>query len=194
MDTSWRFGHDCAYFHPKNVETNKTNSGLEMKLQIMKKNIEAMAFTKNRLEDLVTDLIRQKNVSKLIDHEEEAVFTEKEKFTKTEYEYEDISEINVKKRASKRESPKTKTKVKDRNKGVKSFIKCDNCSYFCKENSTMKKHTNTHHLLCQETMFKEDAKHSDEVFDYVDEGIKGINNEKTTSFVFSESMLDKFDV
>ena len=40
---------------------------------------EAMAFTINRLEDLVTDLIRQKNVSNLIDHEEEAVFTEEEK-------------------------------------------------------------------------------------------------------------------
>ena len=78
--TSHRFGHDCAYFHPKSVKTNKTNSGLEIKLQIMEqKNKEAMAFTINRLEDLVTDLIRQKNVSNLIDHEEEAVFTEEEK-------------------------------------------------------------------------------------------------------------------
>ena len=46
----------------------------------------------------------------------------------------------------------------------------------------MKKHTNTHQLVCQETMFKEDSKHSDKVFDNVDEGIKGVNIEKRKEF------------
>ena len=207
-----RFKNDCAYKHQSNF-ANQDQCEIQEKVKFLENIVLELSLKLLNMEKEVKVLKQNKSgenpsVEKIYENETKSVKenlsssqvidTEPEVSKEDEVEAVEVfPEIDLSMISDKKEEGESQAAVNDK-KVKEKFLFCDYCSYKCKKKGDLQKHKNVKHgintkghqcIKCRENVpslsniLEHDQKeHSDKKF------------QKTTSFVFSDSMLDEFDV
>ena len=176
-----KFGDKCLYKH--NISSDK--SEIDILIQEVKSLKATIVILVDKVSDLEKGIFTVKSESRKMSLNESSVEGEPEEITNSKESEAGISEDSKKVKVSlsvKKMKVKLKKAITKKNTSGKKIMDCDFCDYSCKKQLTLKKHMTNNH------------KDNDEIFS-LSEIKKPIpaNDKSKKSFVFSESMLDKFD-
>ena len=186
------FNAECAYYHQNSLTAD--NEKMNKKLKHLERVVEEMAIKIVQL-DMELDEVRKNKQDNVI------VKDLGEELDKSK-------EVNTSKISNDQEQLPSESDAQYKI----GKLKCDICSYSCKKQSVLKKHIKSNHeghkcSFCEksfktmsEVLQHKAQKHKEkikeiDILDNIENGSEDFNEvDQDTSFVYSESMLDKFDV
>ena len=198
------FKVDCAYKHQSNIAV-LDHSNIEQKVKFLENFVHELSLKLLNMEEELQALKQTKvgENSKV----ETKYFTEElekaETYIDEELEYskeeetEVFPEIDLSHISGKKEGSENKEAIKNKS-GEDKFLFCEYCSYKCKKESTLQKHKNDKHALNDEghqcNQCIERFPSLSDLLEHDEKEHRGKYVQKSTSFVFSDTMLDEFEV